>query len=249
MDHTNELDDFKDGLNRIRRMLKLDIPFEKAVTIEKNQLKIIRELFPKAKEAVRKDLKPEDLASEVSEKVVKEFYYKFADELKIRNNVEKPEEAFNNLLAGRSDTNGTRIIILIIQAIARTYARAHEEIHGVREIRDYKCPICGNESDIIVKWPDGSYRMICPFCGYTWIISRNKLVCPKCGSENPVSLGVFTDKEMKVGLFVCQDCGFKAKIILDPDLVIRIPRILLPLLASAGDKFRSLIHKQDIREV
>ena len=243
MNINRELDEFKYGLNRVKRILKLEIPLDIAITIEKNQLTIIKSLLPVARDFVKRGSTLEDLISQTSEKVIKEYYYKFAEDLDVRNNVEEPKEALNNLIAGRTDTNGTKIVVLITQAIARSYATAYEEIYGIKEVRDHRCPLCGSESDIIVKWSDGSYRMICPFCGYMWIISRNKLVCPKCGSTSPVSLGVFTNKEMKVGLFVCQDCGFKAKIILDPDLASRIPRILLPLLASAGDRFRGLIRE------
>jgi len=231
------------GLNRVKRILKLEIPLDIAITIEKNQLTIIKSLLPMARDFVKRGSKLEDLISQTSEKIIKEYYYEFARDLEIRNNVEEPKEALNNLIAGRTDTNGTKVVVLITQAIARSYAMAYEEIYGIKEVRDYRCPLCGSKSDIIAKWPDGSYRMVCPFCGYTWIISKNKLICPKCGSKNPISLGVFTDKEMRVGFFVCQDCGFKAKIILDSNLASRIPRILLPLLASAGERFRDLVRE------
>jgi transposase-like protein len=235
------LEDFREGLERAKRILKLDIPIETAMIIEKNQIDIINYLLPKAKEYVKGDRDLKDLVSEALDDIIKKFYYVFAKDLEVKDDVESPEEALNNLLSGRTDLNGSKILILIIQAIARAYATAYEELKGTIERRSTVCPICGMNSDVIIKWPDGSYRMICPFCGYTWIISKETLLCPRCGSRDPVGIGVFSDREGKIGLFVCQDCKFTAKIILDSSLVRKVPRMLLPLIALYGERFRSFL--------
>ncbi len=240
---TKDLEEFREALTRINRSFKLNIPLNTAVTIERRQLDILYSMLNNAREAVKNNISFEEYIKKNLNVVIEKYFYEFSKDLGVFNNLEEPDEALNNLLSGRVDTNGSKIMILLIQGLARAYAKAYEDIKGVVKRIDFRCPICGNESDVIVKWTDGSYRMICPFCGYTWIISTGELVCPKCGNKDPFSLGIFADRDRRIGLFICQECKFTAKIILDPRLISRYPRILLPLIALNGEKYRSFLSK------
>jgi len=237
------VNEFRHALERAERTFKLEVPLDVATKIEELQLEVIDELKEKAHAAVEENKSLDQCVAEVLPSLLNKYYLTFIEELDLRNNVEDLGEAILNLEAGRIDTNGSRVVFLIVQAVARAYAEAFERVKGVIERRSTRCPLCNVESDIIVRWPDGTYRMLCPFCGYTWIVSRGSLVCPRCGSKNPVALGVFSDRERRVGLFVCQDCGYKAKIILDVNIVKRFPRSVLPLIALNGERYRPFLRE------
>lgn len=139
-------------------------------------------------------------------------------------------------LSGDLDKPGVRPMLLALQAVARAYADKLLE-RGVGYEPSARCPVCGLESRTMVK-RGRFYNMICHFCGYEWRVS-DKIVCPYCGSRDPVSIGVFSDKARRVALARCQDCGSTWRIIMDE--AITAPRILLPLIALKAEAYRSVL--------
>jgi len=118
-----------------------------------------------------------------------------------------PETALKAFLSGNLEEPGAKAALIVAQAVARHVAESRLARNGVHEEITPRCPVCGAESKTMVVKRDG-YYMVCHFCAYEWRISRTgRMVCPYCGSDNPVSIGVFTDRRRRIGLFVCQDCG------------------------------------------
>lgn len=145
------------------------------------------------------------------------------------------DEALAAFQSGDLDKPGAKTLLIAVQAVARYVADKRLEKEGPLDIQTPHCPVCGAESKTMIVGNDGFY-MICPFCAYKWRISRSKVVCPYCGSDNPISIGVFTDRRRRIGLFVCQECGATWRGILDRS--IRAPRILLPLISLGAESFR-----------
>lgn len=149
--------------------------------------------------------------------------------------VEDLESALRAFQAGDLEKPGAKTVLLAVQAIARYIAERRLDEKGAEDALTPYCPVCGAESKTMVVGKDG-YYMVCPFCAYTWRISRDRVVCPYCGSDNPISIGVFTDRRRRIGLFVCQECGSTWRGIIDRS--IRAPRILLPLISLGAESFR-----------
>lgn len=145
------------------------------------------------------------------------------------------DEALAAFQSGDLEKPGARTMLIVVQAIARYIAEKRLEKEGPPEALTPYCPVCGAESKTMIVGNDGFY-MVCPFCAYQWRISRDRVVCPYCGSANPISIGVFTDRRRRIGLFVCQECGSTWRGILDRS--IRAPRILLPLISLGAESFR-----------
>lgn len=145
------------------------------------------------------------------------------------------DKALAAFQAGDLEKPGAKTLLLAVQAVARYVAEKRLEKRGPEDALTPYCPVCGAESKTMVVGRDG-YYMVCPFCAYTWRISRDRVVCPYCGSDNPVSIGVFTDRRRRIGLFVCQECGSTWRGIIDRS--IRAPRILLPLISLGAESFR-----------
>jgi len=141
-----------------------------------------------------------------------------------------PKKALEAFLRGDLDEPGARAALIVVQAVARLVAEHREPVNLLSAM----CPVCGAESRTMVS-RDALY-MVCHFCGYQWIVSRGEVVCPYCGSNDPISIGVFTDKRRRIGLFTCQECGSTWRGILDRS--IRAPPILLPLIAYGAEIFR-----------
>lgn len=147
------------------------------------------------------------------------------------------EEALSKLAAGGDVGEEERVAFAVVQGAARAYARAYEEAVGRVEKLTAECPVCGGVTDLVVRRDDGYYA-VCPFCYYEWRIGSD-LACPYCGSRDRIGIGIFMDRSRRVGLAHCQTCGTSWKVILDPS--IRAPRSILPLIALAAEKYRSLI--------
>jgi len=139
-------------------------------------------------------------------------------------------------LAGGLEKPGARSTLLAVQAVARAYANKLLE-NGVGYEPSARCPVCGLESKTMVK-RGRFYNMVCHFCGYEWRVS-DRIVCPFCGSRDPVSIGVFSDRARRVALARCQDCGSTWRVIMDES--INAPRILLPLIALRAEAFRTVL--------
>jgi len=133
-------------------------------------------------------------------------------------------------LAGDIDTPGAKAALITVQAVARAVARLRDPVN----LLSATCPVCGAESKTMVA-RDALY-MVCHFCGYQWIVSRGEVVCPYCGTNDPISIGVFTDKKRRIGLFTCQECGSTWRAIMDRS--IRAPATLLPLIAVGAEHYR-----------
>jgi len=134
-----------------------------------------------------------------------------------------PLDAYRRAMGGDLDDADARSALIAVQAVARAYAEKYESINGAVEGGD-ACPLCGTESVTMVREGRG-YFMVCPLCGYRWIVSEGSPACPRCGEEE--KLGVFADRGGTLGLAACQSCGFTWHMILGD---VDAPRIVLPLI-------------------
>ena len=149
-------------------------------------------------------------------------------------NIDAAVEAF---LTGNIEAPGFRVIFIVIQALARVKAEITEEREGARYHPEPVCPVCGAVSRTMIREDSDTYSMVCPFCGYKWVVSREGFLCPFCGNRDKLSLGVFTDKKTKrLGLAWCQACGATWHLVLDK--TIRVPRLLLPVIAHGAEIYR-----------
>ncbi|ESQ26142.1 MAG: Protein involved in formate dehydrogenase formation [uncultured Acidilobus sp. OSP8] len=152
---------------------------------------------------------------------------------------DKAEESLTKALEGDVSSRGSRSALLVFQAVARAYASHYERKNGtVEEVTAY-CPLCGSESRTMVRVGE-EYLLVCHLCGYAWRVSRKTLACPFCGNSNPFSIGIFMDKDGRLGLAYCQECGSSWRVVLD-ERVASAPRILLPLLALAAERLRGAL--------
>jgi len=154
--------------------------------------------------------------------------------------VPDPGAALEAFLVGDTHRPGFRSAFVAVQALARVKAELYEDENGNVESRGPVCPVCGAVSRTMLRDDRGDYYMVCPFCGYKWLVSRKRLVCPYCGNSDALSLGVFTGKRSKrLGLAWCQECGATRRVVLDT--TIRVPRLLLPVIAHGAEIYRSLL--------
>ncbi len=152
-----------------------------------------------------------------------------------------PASAVAAFLRGDMEKPGSRAALIVVQAVSRFVAEKRLSAEGPVEAVTPRCPVCGAESRTMVVERDG-YYMICPFCTYKWRVSRTgRMVCPFCGSADPIAIGVFTDRKRRLGLFVCQECGATWRGILDRS--IRAPRILLPVISLGAEAFRGFVEE------
>ncbi len=140
--------------------------------------------------------------------------------------------AYQSLRSGDLEDRGAQAALLAIQAFARAYAEKYESKNGAVEWRGGSCPLCGTESRAMIR-ENGDYYMVCPLCGYKWLVSKGRPTCPRCGEEE--RLGVYTDRRGVVGLAACQGCGHTWYIVMDE---LEVPRMLIPLIATGAERFR-----------
>ncbi|MEM1938500.1 MAG: formate dehydrogenase accessory protein FdhE [Acidilobaceae archaeon] len=157
----------------------------------------------------------------------------------IGEEVPDPKIALTGALAGDLNIQGSKPAIIALQAIARAYAEIKLSSGPVIEPSAI-CPICGAKSETMYK-RGNNYYMVCHFCSYTWLQSENKPTCPYCGNQSEITLGIVSDKTMRIALIKCWECGSTWRIILDES--IKAPLILLPLIAMAAEKFRNVIRE------
>lgn len=233
------LNEFKRSLDKYLHLLKGGrIDVDKAALVERVELELVEELRNTGKcNGGLQDI----LGSLESTGWLEKAFHKAAESL----NAEVPgginvRDALQSFLTGNMEDAGANIIAVVVQAVARCVAEKRLEEEGVRDAQTPFCPVCGAESKTIVV-RDTGYHMVCPFCGYEWRVSRDKVICPYCGNSNPISIGVFTDKARRIGLMVCQECGATWRTIMDRN--IKAPRILLPIISLGAEAFRKFLHE------
>ena len=156
---------------------------------------------------------------------------------RLGESIEDIDAAVEAFLTGNVEAPGFRTMFVVIQALARVKAEIVEEKDGIIYHPEPVCPVCGATSRTMVKEDNNTYSMICPFCGYKWIVSREGFLCPFCGNKDKLSLGVFTGKKAKrLGLAWCQACGATWHLVLDKTR--RVPRLLLPVIAYGAEIYR-----------
>ncbi|MDP8003501.1 MAG: formate dehydrogenase accessory protein FdhE [Caldisphaera sp.] len=233
----NTIEEFISSLRKYSHLVGFKIDLEMARKIEEIQLKIIKDIDEKIKDIDLSDLN--NFVSELSKKnIMQEFIMEASQELGEGIGIKDADNALKEALEGNMNIKGARSSLIVLQAISRFFAEKYEKNNGQIINESPYCPVCGSESKTMIK--DGNrYKMICHFCGYTWIVSNNGLVCPFCGNREEFSLGFFSDREERIGLMYCQRCGSDWRIILDES--IKAPSILLPLIALGGEKFRGAL--------
>lgn len=237
----NNLEEFISSLRKYGHLTGFKLDIETAKKIEEIQLNIINDIKNKLTNLNLDDLNK--LISELSQNglmqtLIKEASKALGEEIDINN----ADEAFKEALEGNMNFRGAKASLIALQAVSRLYAEKYKEKNGeILNVSPY-CPICGSESKTMIK-ADNDYKMVCHFCGYIWKVSEKKIVCPYCGNSEEFSLGVFSDKEGRVGLVYCQNCKSSWRIILDES--IKAPSILLPLIALGGEKFKGALPISD----
>ncbi|MCE4600722.1 MAG: formate dehydrogenase accessory protein FdhE [Desulfurococcales archaeon] len=214
---------------------------ERAVAIERIELKLQSALAneglcdPRAglNDGVRRLLEKDQIHDKLVEIV---------NELIRDENIDFPtsidlEKATKMFLNGEVESGEAMVAAIIIQSLARCIAEQRLAMEIEEKLTPY-CPVCGAESHTMVVREKG-YHMVCPFCGYEWRISKDRPRCPWCGNDNPISIGVFTNRQRRIGLMVCQECGSTWRAILDRR--IRAPNILLPLISLGAEAFRTFM--------
>ena len=217
---------------------KVDV--KRTLEVERIEQDIITELL--GDEDTRRLLKENDLqqalsklrASGLLDQLVERVSQAIGEEV---HDLDNSLEAF---YTGKEDEPGFKSVFITIQAVARAKATLYEEANGKIENPEPVCPVCGAVSKTMVKLGPEEYGMVCPFCGYIWIVSRTGFVCPFCGNRDKLSLGVFTGKKAKrLGLAWCQACGATWYVVLDRS--IQVPRLLLPVLARGAEIYRGAL--------
>jgi FdhE protein len=236
----NELEELKSAIVKYKHLLKGgEIDFDTTIKIEKTELEIINKLSGNKETIITLEKNDLEIAISKMKKIIHDIIRETARKLG-EENVD-PVLALEAFYIGDTSVPGFKAAFITVQAIARLKAKLFEKEYGNIENATPYCPVCGARSRTMVKDEQG-YSMICPFCGYKWRVSKDKLVCPYCGNSDPMTIGVFTGKKSKrLGLAWCQRCGASWHVILDRK--IRAPRLLLPLIGYGAEYYRPLIPK------
>ncbi len=239
MERRDRVSELRSGLHRYRHLLKGgEVDYDIALKVEEIESKIIDEIINNKK--IIEILENNDLQVALSR--LRDF---IAEKARIAaeelgDNIEDVDEALEAFYVGDQEKPGFRSVFIVIQAIARVKSEIFEEKNGQVVNPSPVCPVCGAISRTMVKEEDGRFTMVCPFCGYKWTVSRRKLICPYCGNSDPLSLGIFTGRKSKrLGLAWCQACGMTWRVVLD--YTIRVPRLLLPVIAHGAEIYRSML--------
>ncbi|MCE4620284.1 MAG: formate dehydrogenase accessory protein FdhE [Desulfurococcales archaeon] len=238
--------EFKDALRRYTHLLKGGkIDLEKSVKIEEIELSLIEDLLKNQPVICRSRRDLQDLIGDLLDSGwIEEAMRKTSEGLNVEIDGD-PKEALEAFLTGNVEKPEGKIALLVVQAIARCLAESKLEDNEIVEEITPICPVCGAESKTMVLERDG-YYMVCPFCSYKWLVSRDKIRCPYCGNDNPVSLGVFSDRARRLGLVVCQECGATWRLVIDKS--IKAPRILLPVISLGAEAYRQFIRDEMVRK-
>ncbi len=240
------MEEFKDALRKYTHLLKGGkIDLEKTIKIEELELKLIDDLI--SNKSVICESK-RDLQSLIEALLdsgwIEEAMRRASHELNVEID-SSPREALEAFLTGNVEKPAGKVALLVVQSIARCLAESKLESGEIVEEVTPLCPVCGAESRTMVLEREG-YYMVCPFCSYKWLVSRDKIRCPYCGNDNPISLGVFSDRARRLGLVVCQECGATWRLVIDKS--IKAPRILLPVISLGAEAYRKFIHNDMVRK-
>ncbi|MCS7107066.1 MAG: formate dehydrogenase accessory protein FdhE [Acidilobaceae archaeon] len=200
--------------------------------VERAQQEIIKQVRERARES---DTLSSFLSKLDSSGELPELVKKVAQE--IEEEVPDVRRAIAAALSGNSEEEGFRSALLALQAVARAFAEGKE---AVAEQSAF-CPLCGARSETIYR-RGNKYYMVCHFCTYTWIQSTERPSCPYCGNYSEFSIGMFSDKQKRVALMKCWECGSSWRVILDES--IRAPAVAIPLIGMAAEKFRRAAEDQ-----
>ncbi|MGC9071396.1 MAG: formate dehydrogenase accessory protein FdhE [Acidilobus sp.] len=237
---SDELELFERGLRRYSQLLGLKIDIELAKKVEAVQERIMADVarFIEAREGLASSLS--DLLAGLSNSgLLSNYIAEVGSEIGDEVDLDDAEESLARAFEGDVISRGARAALLAFQAVARAYAGAYERANGIAESMSAYCPLCGSESRTMVR-VDQDFVMVCHMCGYAWRVSRGSLKCPFCGNSNPFTIGIFTDKDRRLGLAYCQECGSAWRVIFDENMA-SAPRVLLPLLALAAERLRSAL--------
>jgi Zn ribbon nucleic-acid-binding protein len=223
---------------RYKTLIGGSVDLETTLKVEEAERLVAARVRRAVEEAVIRGQNLEDVASSLLESGVLDELAKEVGGLLGLQPPRSVEEALEHMASGDLSSDESRVAFVVMQGVARTYADLLLEREGVPERLGTRCPVCGAESDILVAEPGGGYSMLCPFCFYKWRLPGGGLRCPRCGSADKFSLGIYTDRnDKRVALLHCQECGFTGRLILDR--TIRAPRSVLPLIALGADRFRA----------
>ena len=236
----DDLTVFERALTRYSRILGLKVDVKVAVKVEALQRKIIDDVKRLLEGQGVDGVSLSDLLARLSNAgLLRDYIVYIGRELNDEVSPDKAEESLARALEGDVESRGARSALLAFQAVARAFAEAYEGSKGTVDDDSPYCPLCGSESRTMVRRDDG-FHMVCHMCGLEWRVSRDALKCPYCGNTNPFSVGLFTDKDRRLGLAYCQECGSTWRVILDSDMA-SAPRVLLPLLALAAERLRGAL--------
>ncbi|MEB3859658.1 MAG: formate dehydrogenase accessory protein FdhE [Desulfurococcales archaeon] len=230
-----ELEEFRRALDKYGHLVRIrEFDPETALVIEEAQLRIIEDIGRGLEDKGTGSLE-ELLDSLVESGTLYRYVDMIADA--IGEKVEDPEGALRAVIRGEEGVPGFRSVFLALQAVARAYALLLLK-EGPVEEPSSKCPACGIRSETMVKRGD-DYHMVCHFCSYEWVASRGRMMCPYCGTTDPIAIGLYSDKKRRLGLAHCQECGSTWRCVLDE--TIKAPRQLLPLIALGAEVYRRFL--------
>ncbi|MCE4613335.1 MAG: formate dehydrogenase accessory protein FdhE [Desulfurococcales archaeon] len=234
---SGRLEEFREALRKYGHLIKVrEFDPELASGIEEKQLQIIEDASRIIEEKKPRTL--EELLDALLESGSMQEYVVLISRV-LGEKVSDPEEAVKAVIEGNEALPGFRSGFLALQAVARAYAEAVLK-EGIAEEPSAKCPLCGVKSETMAR-KGSDYVMVCHFCYYEWIVSRDSMMCPYCGAMDPIAIGIYTDKKRRLGLAHCQNCGSTWRCILDEG--IRAPRQLLPLIAFGAEIYRRFLEE------
>ncbi|MCE4624487.1 MAG: formate dehydrogenase accessory protein FdhE [Desulfurococcales archaeon] len=233
------VEELRNAINRYKHLLKGgEIDYDKTLLVEEIEEELIENA--KRNDEIIKILDNNELTTALAKltEKLREDYVRVSE--KLGHRLTNFDEALEAFLTGKKDVPGFNIIFIIIQAYARLKAQLYEEEKGNINNSTAECPVCGAISRTMLKEDERTYSMICPFCGYKWIVSTNGLRCPYCGNTDKLAIGVFTGKKLKrLGLAWCQSCGETWRVVLDKG--IKVPRLFLTALSFGAEIYRNAI--------
>ncbi len=231
------LRELRTSLARYEHLAGLRLQRAQILKAEEAQLRVMERFRAAARNAVAAGATLDQLASELAASgALEDAVREVAETLGVARY--KPLYEALDSIASSSAGDEERPAFLALQALARVYAEEYEAVRGPGSSDNASCPLCGSISDVAAH--DGrSYYMVCTLCFYKWSLGR-EVSCPYCRSRDPLAIGLFMDQQRRVALAHCQECGSSWKIILDPGLARRAPRLVLPLIALAAEKYRGL---------
>ena len=228
------LREFRRALTRYGPSIEHRIPRGLALKIEEAEQVIIESLRGRASLYVRDGRGLDEFMDDLKASgEVDRLIVEVAERIGV--NVEDPRAARDALEAGDYASKQAMAAFIVYQAVARAYAEAYRDQLGTVDKGDAQCPVCGATSDLAIVRDDGVY-MSCPFCYYEWRLGDD-IRCPYCGNEDRLSIGLFMDRQRRVALAHCQQCGSTWKVVLAPDLGSLV-RPVLHLVAHGVERFK-----------